>query len=100
MEYLPRRWLCSPAIISGEGVGIQKGGGGRGLWCYLSLSAGVSCRIWSNTCGSWYLPRLLFREGSLALMYTASLMFLVVSCASLWTMLKLSGLIGCPVELV
>ena len=78
------------------------GGEGKvgGLQCYLSLSGGVSCRIWSHTCGSWYLPKFLFREGSLALMYMASLMLLVVPCAFLWTMLKQSVLIGCPMELV
>ena len=60
----------------------------------------MSCRIWSHTCGSWYLPRFLFKEGLLALINMASLMYLVVPCASLWTMLKQSGLIGCPVEMV
>ena len=30
---------------------------------YLSLSAGVSCRIWSHNCGSWYLPKFLFKVG-------------------------------------
>ena len=33
-------------------------------------------------------------------MNMASLMFHVVTCVSLWTMLKQSELIGCPVELV
>ena len=68
--------------------------------CSLSFSAGVSCRILSHTCGSWYLSKLLFKDGSFALMNMASLMFLVVHCASLWTMLKQSGLIGCLAELV
>ena len=57
-------------------------------------------RIWSHTCGSWYLPKFPFKEGSLALINMVSLMFLVVPCASLWTVLKQSGLLGCPVELV
>ena len=60
----------------------------------------MSCRIWSHTWASWYLPKFLFKEGSLTLMNMASLMFLVVPCISMWTMLKQSGLIGCPVELV
>ena len=51
--------------------------------CYLRLSPGVSCSIWSHTCGSWYLPRFLFKEGPLALMYMASLMCLVVPCVSM-----------------
>ena len=67
---------------------------------YLSLSPGLSCSIWSHTCGSWYLPRFLFNDGSLALMYMDSFMCLVVPWISLWTMLKQSGLTGCPVELV
>ena len=46
------------------------------------------------------LPKFLFKEGSLALMNMASLMFLVVPCESLWNMLKQSGPIGCPVELI
>ena len=60
----------------------------------------MSYRIWSHTCGSWYLPKFLFKEKSFVLKNMASLMFLVVPCPSLWTMLKQSGLIGCPVELV
>ena len=92
---------CTPAIVgSGAVCNQQGGGGGVNVGCYLSLSPVVSCRIWSHTCGSWYLPRFLFNDRSLALMYMASLMCLVVPCVSLWTMLKQSALTGCPVELV
>ena len=43
-------------------------------------------------------PSSWFKEGSLTLMYMASLMFLANPCASLSTMEKHSGLTGCPVE--
>ena len=75
-------------MVGGEGVVLFK------LKCWMSY------RIWSHTCNIWYLPRFLFKEGSLALINMASLMFLVVPCASLYTMLKQSGLIGFPVELL
>ena len=41
--------------------------GWRGSGLYLSSSAGVSCRIWSHTYDSWYLPKFLFKEGSFTL---------------------------------
>ena len=87
--------LYAPVGEKGEGAGKVSV-----LRCYLSLSPGVSFSIWSHTCGSWYLPRFLFKDGSLALMYMASLMCLVVPCVSLWTMLKQSGLTGCPMQLL
>ena len=62
------------------------------MWC-----VGVSCSTWSQTCGSWNLPRFLLSEGSLILMYLASLMFLVKPWDSLSTMENQSGLIGCHV---
>ena len=42
-------------------------------------------------------PKFLFKEGSLTLMYMASLMFLAKPCDSLSTMEKHSGLTGGPV---
>ena len=69
-----------------------------GGWiCYLMCSEGVSFSTWSQTCGIWNFPKFLFNDGSLTLMYMASLMFLVSICASLSTMVKYSGLTGCPV---
>ena len=70
---LNKKMVVPPAMVSGMGVCIQQGGrevrGKVGeLQSYLSVSAGMSCRILSHTCGHWYLPRFLFREGSLALM--------------------------------
>ena len=47
-------------------------------------------------CGSWYLPKFLFNEGSFTEMTMASLMFLAFPCGSLCTMVKQSGLIGYP----
>ena len=78
------------------GVGRE---GGKG-WFYLSWRTGVSCRIWSKICGSWYLPKFLLCEGSFTWMYMASLMFLVNPYVSLCTIVKQSGLNGCPVELL
>ena len=57
----------------------------------------MSFSTWSQTCGSWNFPKFLFRDGSFTLIYMASLMFLVSPCASLSTMVKHSGLTGCPV---
>ena len=51
-------------------------------------------------CESWYFPKFLLSEGSLTQMYIASLMFLVIPCGSLSTIVKHSGLTGCPVELL
>ena len=48
-------------------------------------------------CGSWYFPMFLLRDGSLTEMYMASLMVLVVPCASLLMMVKQSTLVGCPI---
>ena len=52
-------------------------GGIDGELCYLSWSDGVSCKPWSQMCGSWYLSKFLLSEGSLNHMYIASLIFLV-----------------------
>ena len=94
VEYLPTRWLCSPLLLA---VGCWYPAGGV---VYLSWSVGVSCRIWSHTCNSWYLPKFLFKEESFPLINMASLMFHSLPCASIWTILKQSGLIGCLVELL
>ena len=54
----------------------------------------------SQVCGSWNFPRFLWSEGSLTLMYMASLMFLAMPRVFLSTMEKQSGLTGCPVVVV
>ena len=67
---------------------------------YLRWSVGVSCSTWSQTCGSWNLPRYLFSEASLTLMYMASLIFLLMPWNSLSTIEKQSWLTRCPVVMV
>ena len=102
MEYLPGIWFC-PHCSKQWGVCASRGGKGVGcvhLGDYLSMSPGLSCSIWSHTYCSWYFSRFLFKDGSLALMYMASFMCLVVPWVYVWTMLKQSGLTACPVELV
>ena len=97
------RNMVVPPLWWALGVCASRGKGWVGcahLGDYFSLSPGLSHSIWSHTSGSWYLLRFLFKDVSLALMYMASFMCLVVPWVSLWTMLKQSGLTGCPVERV
>ena len=63
---------------------------------YLHHSDGVSWSTSSHIWGGMYFPRFLLRDGSLTLMYTASLIVLVTTCDSLPTMVKHSSLTGCP----
>ena len=56
---------------------------------YFSLSSEMLTRTSSHTCGRWYLPTFLFRDGSLTLMYRASLIALIWFKSSLPTILKL-----------
>ena len=65
---------------------------------YVSWSSGVSCKTWSQMCGSWYLPKFLLSKWSFTQIYIVSLMFLVTPWDSLSKMMKHSGLTGCPVE--
>ena len=63
-----------------------------GMWKIGGVTrwrAGMSCSTSSQLCASWYLPRFLFRGGSLTLMNMASLMVLVMPWDSLSTMKKL-----------
>ena len=94
--------VCAPSLMVDEGVywGVSIRGMAFAVMVlyYLRCSEGVSLSTWSHTCGSWNLPTFLFKEGSLTLMYMASLMFLANPSASLSTMEKHSGLTGCPVE--
>ena len=43
----------------------------------FNLSSGVLNRTSSHTCGRWYLPMFLLRDGSLTLMYRASFIILI-----------------------
>ena len=56
---------------------------------YLSLSSEMLARTSSQTCGRWYLPTFLFKDGSLTLMYIASLIVLIWFKSSLPTISKL-----------
>ena len=55
---------------------------------YFSFISEVLNRTSSQTCGRWYLPTFLFRDGSLTLMYRASLIVLIRFRSPLPTMLK------------
>ena len=56
---------------------------------YFSFSSEVLNRTSSQTCGRWYLPTFLLRDGSLTLMYRASFIVLLWFKSFLPTMLKL-----------
>ena len=73
------KMIVPPTMVSGELLESSLGRIGGRCVDYLSLGAGVSCRIWSHTCGSWCLPKFLSKEGLLALMDMAS--FGVSGCA-------------------
>ena len=55
---------------------------------YFNFSSEVLNRTSSQTCGKWYLPTFLLRDGSLTLMYRASFIVLIWFKSSLPTMLK------------
>ena len=69
------------------------------VWGHCKQRAGMSCSTSSQMWGSWYLPSFLVKEGSLTLMYMASLMVLVMPCDSLFIMEKFSSLVKCSVVL-
>ena len=56
---------------------------------YFNFSSEVLNRTSSHTCGRWYLPTFLLRDGSLTLMYRASFIVLIWFKSSLPTILKL-----------
>ena len=56
---------------------------------YFNLSSEMLARTSSHTCGRWYLPTFLFRDGPLTLMYMACLIALIWFKSSLPTILKL-----------
>ena len=60
---------------------------------YLSLGSMLLIRTSSHTCGRWYLPMFLFRDGLLTLMNIDSLISLERFCSSLPTILKLFKLV-------
>ena len=51
---------------------------GKATWSfYFNFSSEVLTRTSSQTCGRWYLPTFLLRDGSLTLMYRASFIVLI-----------------------
>ena len=80
-------------------VGIRGSPGPDVMGCYLSFSSGNLTNTSSHICGSWYLPKFLFRDGSLTLINIAYLMALAMLWSSLPTMLKLSRDSSWPVML-
>ena len=50
---------------------------------YFNFSSEVLNRTSSQTCGRWYLPTCLLRDGSLTLMYRASFIVLIWFTSSL-----------------
>ena len=84
----------APCILCDIGVALS---GEVVVLSYLSHSDELSWSTSSHRWGSWYLPRFLLRDGSLAQMYIASLMVLLMPCHSLPTMVKNSKSMGCPV---
>ena len=56
---------------------------------YFNLSSEVLTRTSSQTCGRWYLPTFLLRDGSLTLIYRASFIVLIWFKSSLPIILKL-----------
>ena len=61
----------------------------RVILFYFNLSSEVLTRTSSQTCGRWYLPTFLLRDGSLTLMYRASFIVLIWFKSSLPIILKL-----------
>ena len=57
---------------------------------YFSFSSGDLSNTSSHVCGSWYLSKILFGDGSITLINIASLMVLAIFWSSLPTILKLS----------
>ena len=60
---------------------------------YFSFSSMLLIRTSSHTCGRWYLPMFLLRDGLLTLMNIDSFISLERLCSSLPTILKLLMLV-------
>ena len=48
-QYLPNEVACAPHICCGGLVNVRE----LVQMCYLSWSAGMSCRTWSQMCGNF-----------------------------------------------
>ena len=95
------RWNCHLGWMTIFGRCYYPGGrwnSHRSIFiCLYYFSSEVLSRTSSQMCGRWYLPMFLFRDGSLTLMYIASLMVLIRFWSSFSTILKFSMLILWPV---
>ena len=80
------RLECKADVIAFVVDGITTGS-------YLSLSSMLFIRTSSHTCGRWYLPMFLFRDGLLTVMNIDSFISLERFCSSLPTILKLLMLV-------
>ena len=63
---------------------------------YCNFSSEVLTRTSSQTCGRWYLPTFLLRDGSLTLMYRASFIVLIWFKSSLPIILNLNLTMAFP----
>ena len=89
--------VCAPHLLYDVLLGVHMQGVDSELY-YLSWSDGVSCKIWSQMCGSWYLPKFLMSEGSLFHMYTTSFIYYILNKDGA-TEMGVSGLLGCKLDL-
>ena len=82
------RWNCHCRVVAGRCYGQQ-----ADVIClgqFYNFSSEMLNRASSQICGRWYLPMFLFRDGSLTLIYRASLMVLMRFWSSLPTISKIS----------
>ena len=91
------RWNCHCRVVAGRCY--CQWADGIVLINYYNFSSEMLNRTSSQICGRWYLPMFLFRDGSLTLIYRASLMACIRFWSSLPTMSKFSMLILWPVVL-
>ena len=81
-------WNCHCRVVVGWCYGQQ-----ADVIClgqFYNFSSEMLNRTSSQICGRWYLPMFLFRDGSLTLIYRASLMVLMRFWSSLPTISKFS----------
>ena len=88
-------WNCHFRVVAGRCY--SQLADGIAMVNYCSFSSEMLNRTSSQICGRWYLPMFLLRDGSLTLIYRASLMVLVRFWSSLPTMSKFSMIILWPV---
>ena len=90
-------WNCHYRVVAGRCYGWQADV--IALVNFYNFGSEMLSRTSSQICGRWYLPMFPFRDGSLTLIYRASLMVLIRFCSSLPTISKFSILMLWPVVL-